>query len=411
MLTRFLVLMGYGFCLSPNPADRFSLGFSPAFCQHVEFAKARRLKATSKIGQSQTGEIRDALQSSPQQDGQSRKEDSNGSDSNTETSAPMNLHCVRLISRPSNEARSDEPPYEFSPGFLSDFSLAISNHRESTIPLSCTPSLGSFANVSLSRNKLHVMCAIIMILQQKQAAIGTHDKELPERPLNQNQEYAFIYRSSQVRILARVLDALSATLHSFISIGPSQDSQIVRLEHILIQSPKSLAKDFRGVVHTALGTRDADKIKQRGGVECAFALWLCGLWVLDQRQVLEAASLFEATIVEWMQFLRATYGSSIATLDSLCDIEVGMEPDDISDTATSYFEAVQTAVAKHPDSLYSSPEITAVRLGWCLRIIREESVRCPNLEAKMTQNDDDDNDEFVLFLAGERKSENDVKSY
>lgn len=53
----------------------------------------------------------------------------------------------------------------------------------------------------------------------------------------------------------------------------NDQSLILRLEYMLSDGPKVLRKDFRSLIHVALGSRDPVKIRERGGEECAFALW------------------------------------------------------------------------------------------------------------------------------------------
>ena len=48
---------------------------------------------------------------------------------------------------------------------------------------------------------------------------------------------------------------------------------VLRLEYMSNDGPKALRKDFRSLIHVALGSRDPVKIQERGGEECAFALW------------------------------------------------------------------------------------------------------------------------------------------
>ena len=82
-------------------------------------------------------------------------------------------------------------------------------------------------------------------------------------------QLASTYRSGQLAILTGVLMELRGMLRALVD----DQSLILRLDYMLNDGPKALRKDFRRLIHVALASRDPVKIHERGGEECAFALW------------------------------------------------------------------------------------------------------------------------------------------
>lgn len=80
---------------------------------------------------------------------------------------------------------------------------------------------------------------------------------------------ASTYRSGQLAILTGVLMELRGMLQALFH----DQNLILRLGYMLNDGPKPLRKDFRSLIHVALGSRDPVKIQERGGEECAFTLW------------------------------------------------------------------------------------------------------------------------------------------
>ena len=379
--------MGYGFCLPDNPADRITLGFSTAMLSYIETIKATRSISIVDLGTSH--------------------DDPPSSASHREQENPTrpSVHWVRLS--------GDEtciPPYEFSPSFLEDFSIGVENRRERSKPRT-TLEITFFDN-RFSRIKLHVLCAVIMILQRNQRAIRNYDKYLPSQPQTKKQANAALYRYGQLRVLDRTLDSLYRTLRKVIGLNPDdvRNPKVFRLEHILTDSPKTLLKDFRSVLNAGLQTRDPKKIRKRGGGEFAFAIWVCGLWLLSQdgekhqeeKKISEQISLDEH-FSQWICFLQDRY--SFPTTDHKADPIEGLpfshsmlSNNDVegntAEIATSYLDAIHVAVGKHPRILYNDPRVTIQRLEWFLHIVRQEGVWCPGLE----EGAGEDDDEWVLFL-------------
>ena len=402
-MDNFLVIMGYGFSLPENTSDHYSLGFSPAIAAYIKATKARRsahkpcldavrIQSTMKSDNLQPSPSRGAISSAGQVLESSE-------DLNMEEILEQNIHWVRLLANGS---------YEFSPQFLECFSIAVENPREAHIADNCS-TYKDFSDRNFSRNKLHVICAVIMILQKGQRAIRKHDNELPQASQNSKQVDAARYRNSQLRILDSVLGSMYTLLKS-VTTPETSNLRVLRLEHILMNSPKSLLKDLRGVLNAGVRTRDPIKIRERGGFDFAFTAWLCGLWVYSQSGPEEEGEI-NPMFARWLHFCQQNYAEP--SEDSIDDqrhespiLEKRAEWFDPVRSASggaemesaliarSYLDAVHAATEKRPQSVYNDKRITVRRLEWCLNIIKNEGMWCPSLD----QAEDMEDDDWVLFL-------------
>ena len=400
-----LVIMGYGFSLPDNPSDHYSLGFSPAIAAYIKATRARRLalKAGSDAVQSQSTEGIDSIETNPSggtiRSGGQVIESSE--DFNVEEILEQNIHWVRLL---------EDESYEFSPHFLESFSIAVENPREAHRAEDCSSGKTNISDNDFSRNKLHVLCAVTMILQKAQRAIRKHDEDLSQAPQNSKQVDSARYRDSQLRILDSVLNSMYTFLKSVTTAKRPEISNfsVLRLEYVLTESPKRIIKDLRGVLNAGMRTRDPVKIRERGGVDFAFAAWLCGMWIYFQSDTKREDEV-DTVYPRWLQFLQQNYGEPIEeTIDGPrpCILEERAEWFDpirsgsggatLESTfiARSYLEAIQVATEKRPQSLYNDKRVTLKRLEWCLNVIRNEGVWCPSLD----QGEDEDDDDWVLFL-------------
>ena len=406
-----IVIMGYGFSLPENPADHFSISFSQAISDYIRATKSRRMalgsssecaKGSGNAFRSEHTNIKNGLSME------------SVDILETEGPAEQDIHWVRTL----------DNGFEFSPSFLEDFSIAVENHRErlqaDNVPLLNGKFLDTpFLDTPLSRKKLHVICAVVMILQKAQTTIRKHDKYLPEEPQNARQLDAARYRQGQLRVLEHVLGSLYGSLKSYVDINGSDNARsirVIRLEHIMTASSKRLLKDFRTVLNAGMRTRDPSKIRERGGTDFAFTVWLCGLWVYAQTDnkncgddTASDADL-EPHFLQWLQFLYETHPEDATKPQSprtpradthKIEENEWFDPvrnqdteEDLSSVAASYLDAVHAAVAKHPHSLYNDPKITAQRLAWYLNIVRMEGVWYPNLQ----ESEQEEDDEWVLFL-------------
>ena len=397
--------MGYGFSLPNNQADHFSIAFSPAISAYIRSVRARRSAMGSKA--EHEGDANDGVENEDL-----RMENGQPLESvditETEEPAEQEIHWVSTL-------KSD---HEFSPRFLADFAIAVENHRERVKADNDPPDNGDFWDTPLSRNKFHVICAVFMILQKGQAAVKKHDEDLPRCPQNIRQIDAARYRQSQSQILETVLSSLGEKLKSYVGFNTWSDTEsvrIIRLEHTLISSPKRMLKDFRDILKAGMRSRDPKKIRQRGGADFAFTVWLCGLWACQEMKNDPGGKGYanadlEPRLLRWLQFLSKAYPDNADIKQSNGNKEThthsmdGTEwfdpirnkeaEGDLSLVVASYLEAIRVAVAKHPQSRYNDPKITAERLQWCLNIVRMEGVWCPNLQ----EDGQEEEDEWMLFL-------------
>lgn len=378
--------MGYGFSLPDNPADHFSIGFSPAITSYVNAAKARRSIHMHEH----------------------RKDLERSAGPGTPEATRNHWVCIQ-----------DRKP-QFSLRFLEDFSIAIENPRE-RYEADQSPHLNiDILDAPLTRNKLHVICAVFMILQKGQTNIRKYDGDLSERPQHTKQIDAVRYRQNQLDILDQGLTFLAGKLSSLFQEDTNSvtDPQIVRLEDALAKTPKGIQKDVRSVLNTGMKTRDPKKIRQRGGTDFALTVWLCGLW-LSQRpyagddpdwECLEVNN--DARFSRWLRFLLASYPDHEIGLQTPKNNSRVMEDmakaewfdpvrnsaiceDTVSDHTSilaTYLDAIRVTVDKHPRNFFNNPEVNLRRLQWCYTVIKNEGVWFPNLT------DIGEDDEWVLFL-------------
>ena len=400
--------MGYGFSLSENISDHYSLGFSPSIAAYIKATKARRLAHNfdSDAVHGQSTMDLDNPQGKPKigtvRSGGKVLESID--DFSVEETLEQNIHWVRLL---GNEN------YEFSPQFLENFSIAVENPREICMVDKCSASKTYLSDHGMSRNKLHVISAIIMILQKGQREIRIHDKGLPEAPQNSKQVDAARYRGSQLIILDTVLNSMCKFLKSVTTTKSPNDneSRVVRLEHIFTTSSKDLLKDLRGILNAGLRTRDPMKIRERGGVDFAFTMWLCGLWLYSQSDPRREDEI-NLKYLRWLHFLQINYPepSEESTyhqrpidpvhavqaewFDPVRSSASGDNETDSGFIARSYLDAVRAATEKRPQSIYNDGRITVMRLEWCLNVIKCEGVWCPSMDQEGGEEDDD----WVIYL-------------
>ncbi|KAL8815038.1 MAG: hypothetical protein Q9223_005793 [Gallowayella weberi] len=300
---------------------------------------------------------------------------------------------VRLTHNYDEEMR---PDHAFSPGFLEQASIAFSNAREYRQGFSNSDT--KLLAGPLTRNKLHTTCAIAMILQKQYAELVATNCDLPRWPDNQRQFHAARYRRGQLYILKTLTESILGSLRRLAGLDASwpRDKRLIRLEHILKAGPKEFLIDFRAVLHVGFGTRNPEKIRQGMLLDSAFTLWLYGLWLWTafvpnlEGQLSDRPALPIRTS-GWIDFIRKTYGNDSDIGQRWNRIPAGEEGQSLTESC-SYI--ITAAAAKNPKSIYSSEEPSTDRLLWCLRVIREETFMCPNLEGKVG----DENDEFMLFF-------------
>ncbi len=432
--------MGYGFSLFRNPADVYLLAISSKSRQrlmemkqdpselggtHSEAASFIPLNPTETTIPAVSRNQDSGTPDDPKSDVQQVREENEDmvGISSQGGEIQQGLHWVRLktISDPADQR--SQPAYEFSPHFLGECAMMCANKRERTTSGYSLQASVNFSSDELSRNQLHVICSVTMMLQKQWGAITQHDHELPRWPESTKAFHAARYRRNQVQLLNVLITRFLEHLRTLVGIGllPGRDVRVVRLEHILMHSPQGLLPDFRAALHAGLGTRNPTKIRSKGWVECTFTLWLCGLWSwrTTTRPALDSSRdpIFVSTILNWLGFLERVYGhpyafkadakiipdmSNDVILEESTRAQRGVfkQPDSSNDTvliAESYLRVVEAALKKNSDSLYGAPSVTIQQLVWCLNIINEEGVMLPNLKGTV----DEEADEFILFMETE----------
>ena len=332
----------------------------------------------------------------PQEDRLSRFDPSRGRTENS-TLTSTGLGWLSLVGQGALKSQAIECPYLFSIGFLTEASMAFANAREAAEVDTAILSERDFSKSILTRNKIHVMSAITMLLQKQHADIVANNAHLSECPVNERQFHAARYRRSQLRILLITINSVISALRRLTGLEANwpQDLRIVRLEDILRNSPRNVLVDFRAMLHIGFGTRNPIKIKENMWVESAFALWLCGLWLwhssnLKKKESKSDPSEFASKISQWLFFLEETYGRTREGLEAALT-KAGEEELLLAESCHSIIKA---AAVKNSRSLYNNPGATVERLLWCIQIIREEGFMCPDLEGRPG----DEHDEFMLFL-------------
>ena len=368
------LLMGYGFTIDDNQADVFGLGFNAAVSKTIHEIKwKRRIKALE-------GE-------------EKIREEAKGYTSQEISEQ----HWLRLKpGLPLFDNAAILPRHEFSPQFLEHFSITLENRRERKRKrCDWAISADSLIPGTISRNKLHVLGATIMLLEKSSFSTRTNEDKLV-LPKNDEQAQASIYRQGQLNIMETTLAELRSHLRDILRIGPMNG--VLQLKHILTLGPKRFTHDLRNLLLVALGTRDEGKIRELRGDECAFTLWFCGVYVIRASIQAIHDSPFIKRLASWLEFLKTYYYWQLFDVvwshGEQPSPDIHLQDSDLHDVASSYLMAIQTAVAKHPGSVYASPDITEQLMTWFIEIVREEGVRIPNPQSGGKEQ----NDELVLFL-------------
>lgn len=369
--------MGYGFSLFKNHSDHCNLAFGSVAVARIQAIHHRREPAAAG---SELSEAKNSPNLRP-------------SEGASTYVSPTGVGWVGLIHgvQENSEPNSHLPKYMFSPDFLAQAFMAFSNAHE-RVNKSFTNDV-DFSGTPVSRNKLHTMCAIIMLLQKQQMDIIVANAALPDWPENERQFHAARYRRGQLLILRTVIQSIITNLRRLVGFDPlwPRDKRILRLEHILKAGPKEFLQDFRAALHAGLGTRNPDKIRQRNLVEVSFTIWLCGLWLWSSQYKQQCRSLLLGSTARWVAFVHVTYGEESQTGRQWAETPASEEDESIVQSCHAIIEA---ATAKNPRSMYCCLRADSPRLLWCLRVIREESFMCPGLDGDVG----DEGDELMLFL-------------
>ena len=421
------LMIGYGFCIENNGNDWFGLGFSHAVTELIRTTEAAR----SLQEPSNTDKITEANYSQSLKSPKSERKYGFDESSNqtTEVSATVNIkhdnevqkstkshtdvsvdaivseqHSLCLLRTAGKSKGSTNDTYQFSPEFLSHSSIALENLRERKgYRKDWAKGAHSFrisSDQTLCRNMLHVLASTTMLLEKSLLELEGYRRDQLDAPHNHRQRMALVYRQEQAHILGVTLESLHEDIQRVLS-QERPIKRLIRLEDVLQHGPKSLLQHFRALIHTALGTRKSQNIRNGGGEECTFTLWLYVIWYASQEGSLEDQPLDSNTLTTWMQFLQQTYGSPPLNDINQGDQDAGdadetlsSEEDEVQATATSYQYAIQLNAEKHEKTHEPSSNVSVPFLAWCLNVVRQESIRVPipndNLE--------EEEDELVLFI-------------
>ena len=406
------MILGYGFSLFRNAADQYGIATTRAVPAKLEAVASyvSRAMEIQKPGQNKPDAHRPApiVQASDQ--------------------APdQEIHWIRL----QNHIAGDYPNTiqvlrAFPPALIHKIAIVVANDREIAafknelagvkkeppdLKMNSNKNLvwTNEPHTQLTRNKLNIICHLAMLLQKYQSNIIRYDSILPPSPQNAKQIHAARYRRGQLHILTTVTAPLMNELRVRMGLDPTKprDLRIVRLDHILLESPYALLMDFRASLKCGLGTRDASKIRRNNWVEMTFTIWVCGLWLLggsDAPGEVEGSMSdedyveFHDILRRWLTFIQAAYPYTplrlIRRSRLLTEQDSALCDESLFQTVLSYQELLGLNAAKNICSLYNTPELDTDRLAWALCVVRGEGVMVPNLEGRVG----DEWDEFVLFL-------------
>ncbi|KAL9075206.1 MAG: hypothetical protein Q9157_004110 [Trypethelium eluteriae] len=385
------LLMGYGFCVSQNPWDRFALAFRPP-----PVTVQNKLRSTRP-------ELFDA----------------NGWDSSAGT---FYLPSPRYLAQSYYH-----DPFSFwsalPPTLVELLFHMVMRERGKDV---------SFVNLKdyLIDNRAcwDIFAISRQFLEQVQpmlARITLEKSVLPSTPKNKLQANAQIYRDGQIRILNSVLKGIHTFVQSVRPIlEPLHDisqhdccSMLMTLPEVLDiwqQAFPSAHRNFLAGIERSANTSDVHVLQQAGWEEDIWTLWLCWLLIMHEKEDFDKHGTngengdirSKALIGGWTDWLRHSYlpvildrvrrgtlGSADprTRFEALRDVDLGNEGNlaetalaDLEDHLNDLLGIVRMAADFMPTSLWGdamwSGDLIAV---WGLRITKYECV-----ERSLLQDDD-----------------------
>ncbi|KAL9095759.1 MAG: hypothetical protein Q9165_002191 [Trypethelium subeluteriae] len=398
------LLMGYGFCVSQNPWDRFALAFRPP-----PVAIQNRLRSTRP-------ELFDA----------------NGWDSSAGT---FYLPSPRYLAQTYYH-----DPFSFwnalPPTLVELLFHMVMRERGKDV---------SFVNLKdyLIDNRAcwDIFAISRQFLEQVQpmlARIILERSVLPTTPKNRLQANAQIYRDGQIRILDSVLKGVRTFVQSARPVFdlsqnvPQHDccSMLMTLPEVLDvwqQAFPTAHRNFLAGIERSANTSDVHVLQQAGWEEDIWTLWLCWLLIMHEKEDFEKYEpsgevgdiKSKALISGWTDWLRNTYLPVIldrvrhGTLSSanprtrfeaLRDVDLGKDGNlaetalaDLEDHLNDLLGIVRMAADSMPTSLWGdamwSGDLIAV---WGLRITKYECVERSLLQDEHASKDGEDG--LLMYL-------------
>ena len=433
------VIMGYGFSIFRNVADKFGLALSTS--ESSNFVAAKKVQEEMLGQQSSSSHVADDVVSGQDtgatddhpimirryEDGKAEpkafdvtassdldrfQSPTSKLESPTDPNSPAinandGLEMSKLQTKIFYLCLPDKAPFSAcSQEMLDILSFMVANNRELLEARANPACLWIDADDSrMTHNKVRVACQLIMVLQLQYANITKYNIQLPAWPRNERQFHAARYRRSQVHILQTVITSLLGLLHDVVF---KEGQSAVKLEDILLESPMLFIAPFRAAIHHCLRTRKPSKIRSSGQEHFVYTLWLCTLWLFYGNEGADFSTLsnspFHNSIRDWILFLRIHYcpppgWQHVHCVDVTCSLrwrnttDNGSEGEDVA-VANSYLEIVQAVALNSPKSLYSDSKWTVDFLRWGYNVVMQESFMYPSVD----DTDGDAHDEFMLFV-------------
>ena len=393
--------MGYGFCISQNPWDRFALAFKPP----SPLVQSKIRVAHPELFDAKGWDTSAATFYLPGPKYQNERYQSNAFsfwNALPPTLIELVFHMV-MQERGKDVSAVDLEQYLFTNKLCSDI-FAISRHLiEQFLPM-------------LDR-----------LLACKSA--------LPIKSKNKFQASAQIYRDGQIRILDTIIRELRTVVQS-IRPGPDflQDLSEPDRCSVLLTLPEvfeiwrrafpSTHQSFLSGVEQSANSCDIQVLQQAGWEEDIWPLWFCWLLMMHQNGDFDTCEDGSETscknaIAGWTSWLRTSYLPGIlervrcgalcsadprTRFQALRDVDLGKDGDvaetalaDLEDHLKDLMGTVRVAATSAPDSLWGdvmwSENLIAV---WGLRIVKYECIERNLIQAK--GNGGDNEDGLLMYL-------------
>jgi hypothetical protein len=329
-----IVLLGYGFCLNDNPFDHVGLRFKPPLTP----------KQQSILESTQS---RSAIMELPSD----------------------NVYYIHTSPRDNSNVTTNISEFSsFDTRLVILMGILVSNHSEAEIYRS-SPQLGS-------RGRLAVAMQLKEALRHKIKAIRTYDDILPPKPTNKCQEYAKIYRDSQLHILESSLEPLENALAEASLKTTDQDGvpNLLNLRSaIKVLQHKNLYTDWKRFLEQSFGSTSITKLRNAGWEDTLWVLWL-GLVYMTRNDTQEDR-VSTTTVHAWLDQIIIRYYDPSSTEDytrivAMTSIISEEEVDELIGILTMHSDSLEIK-----ESFFTRPGWNRQVITWACLIVHEESLR------------------------------------
>ena len=240
------MLLGYGFDLTPNPANSFLLSIAMS----AEEDKLRLVR----------GIVENALHSS----------------SSTSIILPQILNPgTSFEDQPRVFGLRREHP--LTSAAATPLSLMSMNSRELRAYVAAPLRLpNTTASHFPTRNGIAVLCGFGEHLHDGLEKIRQADPGVPPQQTvngNHNMQMGMRHRQSQTDIIEHGLSSLTSTFTAWLKTG-----RIIEIDELLLAvTPRPILKKFRQIIHRTLGTRDPKRLRRSNEHEVVFMFWIVNL--------------------------------------------------------------------------------------------------------------------------------------